>query len=277
MTRIFGAVILLLILAVPVIIGPAWVFFAVAQIVILICLYEFYRVSLGKDAKALGWIAWTGVIPVMWLCFYSNFTILYYIIGLVSLIIIPAGLYLFEKGKASAKDVAFTLAGIIYPAGLLCFWILVRGGIDGKFWMIFGLLCTFISDAGAYYVGKNFGRHNIAPRLSPKKTWEGLIGGITISIIAASIFGGLYTMFSNLWPTLFHPLEGCYPVWILAILGGSITILGLMGDLTASMFKREFNVKDMGHLIPGHGGMLDRMDGIIPVGVALYLVILVVG
>jgi len=276
MIRIFGAVILLLILAVPVIIGPAWVFFAVGQIVILICLYEFYHISLGKDAKALGWIAWAGIIPVIWLCFYSNFTILYYIIGLVSLIIIATGLYLFEKGKATAKDVAFTLAGIIYPACLFCFWILVRNGIDGKFWMIFGLLCTFISDAGAYYIGKSLGRHYIAPRLSPKKTWEGLIGGIIFSIIAASICGGLYTTLSNIWPTFFHPFEGCYPVWALALLGGTITILDLMGDLTVSMFKREFNVKDTGNLIPGHGGMLDRMDGVIPVGVVLFFLILVI-
>ncbi|MCD6569411.1 MAG: phosphatidate cytidylyltransferase [Deltaproteobacteria bacterium] len=268
MIRIFGAVILLLIFAVPVIIGPAWVFFAVAQIVILVCLYEFYRVSLGKGAKALGWIAWVGVIPVMWLCFYSDFTNICHTIAFVSLTVIAAGLYLFEKGKASAKDVVYTLVGIIYPAGLLCFWILIRNGIDGKFWMIFGLLCTFISDTGAYYAGKNFGKHNIAPRLSPKKTWEGLIGGIIISIIAASIFGGLY-------PKLCH-LQGNYPLWILVILGGTITILGLIGDLTASMFKREFNVKDMGNLIPGHGGMLDRMDGIIPVGVVLYLIILVI-
>jgi phosphatidate cytidylyltransferase len=131
--------------------------------------------------------------------------------------------------------------------------------------MIFGLLCTFLSDAGAYYTGKNLGKIRLSPRLSPKKTWEGLLGGIAVSIVSGIVFTLIYAQIV--------PLQGTYPLWLIVVLGFAIAVLDLMGDLTASMFKREFDVKDMGSLIPGHGGMLDRMDGVIPVGAALYIII----
>jgi phosphatidate cytidylyltransferase len=105
----------------------------------------------------------------------------------------------------------------------------------------------------------------LSPRLSPKKTWEGLLGGIAVSIASGIVFTLIYAQIV--------PLQGTYPLWLIVVLGFAIAVLDLMGDLTASMFKREFDVKDMGSLIPGHGGMLDRMDGVIPVGAALYIII----
>ncbi len=276
MTRLLSAALLIVILALPVILGPAWIFFVIAQIVVLIALYEFYHVSLGKQALSLGWIGWIGAIPLMWFCYYSRFEFIFYTLFTAAAIIITAGLYLFEKEKACAKDVMYAVAGMVYPAGILSFWFLVRNGIDGKFWMILGLMCTFASDAGAYYVGKNLGKHRIAQRLSPKKTFEGLLGGMCASLIIAPLFRLLYSALSNLWPGIFAPIAGYYPLWLFVVLGSLIAVLDLIGDLTASMFKREFNVKDMGNLIPGHGGMLDRMDGIVPVGLALYLIILMI-
>ncbi|HNU75566.1 MAG: Phosphatidate cytidylyltransferase [Deltaproteobacteria bacterium ADurb.BinA179] len=265
MIRIFGALILLVIFAVPAVLGPAWAFFIVVLAVIPVCLYEFYRVGLEKDARPLGALGLVGsflYLYTIYMCSPAESLLTLCGIGAVILI---AGLYLFEKGRATARQVSFALSGLIYPLGLLSFWILVRNGIDGRFWMIFGLLATFLADVGAYYVGKNLGRHPLAPRLSPKKTVEGLFGGVAASILGASLFFFLYPRFL--------PLEASYPLWVIPVLAGAISILDLAGDLSASMYKRDFHVKDMGSLIPGHGGMLDRMDGVVPVGVFLYFVI----
>ena len=265
MKRIFGAVILIIIFALPAFFGPAWVLFVLALIVLPLCQYELFRVMLGRQGRIMGWIAFAGAFPFLTSIYYGNLPVSLYIICITSLAILLTGLYLFEKGCASAKEVGLAIFSIIYPLALTGFWILVRNGIDGRFWMIFGLLSTFAADVGAYYVGKNLGSHALTKRLSPKKTIEGLAGGI----VASMVFGGSFLLFYE----HFFTLEGTYPVWIIIPLAGLICMLGLMGDLTASMFKREYQIKDMGNLIPGHGGMLDRMDGIIPVGVVLYLII----
>ena len=265
MKRLFGALILIIIFALPAIFGPAWVFFIIALIVLPICQYELFRVMLSGESRILGWIGFAGSFPLLAGMYYANLPATLYIIGLTSLVIIITGLYLFEKGLADAKQVGLAIFSIIYPLTITGFWILVRNSVDGRFWMIFGLLSTFVADSGAYYVGKNLGRHTLAKRLSPKKTIEGLAGGV----VSSMIFGGLFLLFYE----HFFTLEGTYPAWIIIPLAGLICILGLMGDLTASMFKREYQIKDMGNLIPGHGGMLDRMDGIIPVWIVLYPII----
>jgi phosphatidate cytidylyltransferase len=264
MTRILGALILLIVFAVPAVFGPTWAFFIVVLIVLPYCLYELYRVGLDEGARPLGLIGLAGSFPYLYSIYMGYFTgSLLFLCG-TGLFILGAGMYLFEKGKATARQVSFALGGLIYPLALLSFWVLLRGGIDGRFWMIFGLLATFLADVGAYYVGKNLGRRTIAPRLSPKKTLEGLFGGIAVSILGASLFFFLYSHFL--------PLTAAYPVWAIPVLAGTISLLDLAGDLSASMYKRDFQVKDMGHLIPGHGGMLDRMDGVVPVGIFLYFV-----
>ncbi|MCD6281558.1 MAG: phosphatidate cytidylyltransferase [Deltaproteobacteria bacterium] len=262
MKRILSALALVVLLAVPVIIGPQWVFFAAAHVVIYVSLYEFYNVCLEKSSRPLMWIGLTGVTALMWSTYFFKFEYMYFSITIVSIVIIASGLYLYEKQASGLKDVIFAVSGMIYPSGLLCFWILLRNSEDGKFWMIFGLLCTFASDIGAYYMGKSFGRHSIAPILSPKKTWEGLAGGIILSAIAAMLLG-------LAWKT-WLPFNAGLGLMALGIIGCCIGVLDLAGDLTASMIKRDRRVKDMGNLIPGHGGMLDRMDGIVPVGTALY-------
>jgi phosphatidate cytidylyltransferase len=138
--------------------------------------------------------------------------------------------------------------------------------------MIFGLICTFIADGGAYFAGKYLGKHKLSPRLSPKKTVEGLIGGVAASIILGLVLGLGYEKMTNSCSML-EPFIRSYPVWLFIVLSFAVALLDLAGDLMASMFKREFGIKDFGNIIPGHGGMLDRMDGVIPVGAALYIIL----
>jgi phosphatidate cytidylyltransferase len=265
MTRFLSALVLAVVLALPVIFGPPWVFFIVVLIILPMCIFELMRACLTPTARLLGWIVFYGSLPFLWFTWQGQGTAAYFTLTALALFIIALGLVLFERGLASAREVALALSGLIYPLLLLSFWLSLRMSVDGRFWMVFGLVCTFISDTGAYYIGKNFGRHRLAPRLSPKKTWEGFFGGCASASLAGIVYFLVYP--------LCEPLYGHYALWMIVILSLTVAVLDLIGDLTASMFKREFDIKDLGTLIPGHGGMLDRMDGIVPVGAALYIII----
>ncbi len=271
MKRILGALILIILFAFPAIFAPTWAFFIVALIVLPMCMYELFRVAINPSARVLGWISLIASLPYLFFIYRGNMEAGFLTLCVASVAVIITSLFLFEKNKTSAKDIVYAITGLIYPLALTSFWVLLRNGSDGRFWLIFGLVSVFGSDAGAYYVGKNFGRRRIAPKLSPKKTVEGFIGGICTAIVLSySVF-----LIYNKVVTSFQidPLEGFYPVWLLVILSACIGVLDLAGDLAASLFKREFQVKDMGNLIPGHGGMLDRMDGVILTGCLLYVIL----
>lgn len=116
---------------------------------------------------------------------------------------------------------------------------------DGR-WIVMLLLVTIVvSDSAQYYTGRALGRRPLSPNISPKKTVEGAVGGVIFATIAMAA-GGRYVFGS--------------PVWMLSILGAVIALLGIVGDLFESQLKRSAGVKDSSHLIPGHGGVLDRID-----------------
>jgi len=263
MTRILSALVLVVVFAVPAIFGPAWAFFIVALLVIPWCMFELYRAVLQPGAAVLGWIGLIASLPFLFFTYQVNLPAAYFTLSLAAIAVILTALVLFEKGRAGSRDIVYAITGMIYPLALTSFWVLLRNGPDGRFWLVFAVLGVFGSDVGAYYTGKNLGKHHIAPRLSPKKTVEGFIGGICLSIVLGQLAYFVYPQIV--------PLERTYPILLLGILSVCIGVLDLAGDLTASLFKRDFNIKDMGHLIPGHGGMLDRMDGVILVGCLLYL------
>jgi phosphatidate cytidylyltransferase len=122
--------------------------------------------------------------------------------------------------------------------------------------VFFLLLVVWLGDSGAYYVGKRFGRHKLSPRISPKKTIEGLIGGMTASVITALVIK--FTFFEEM------------PLHHAVIAGVILSIAGVIGDLAESMWKRSAAVKDSGTLLPGHGGFLDRFDSILFTAPILY-------
>jgi phosphatidate cytidylyltransferase len=130
---------------------------------------------------------------------------------------------------------------------------------NGLWWFLFALLITWINDTAAYFVGVTLGRHKLWPRLSPKKTWEGTLGGW----VAAGMLGGILALFTPLEPSFF----------VGALLGMVSGIFALLGDLSISMVKRQVGVKDSGHFFPGHGGMLDRIDSILFVLPFVYQVV----
>lgn len=132
----------------------------------------------------------------------------------------------------------------------------------GAWWLLYVMLLVWGADSGAYMFGKLFGKHKLAPKVSPGKTWEGLIGGLLTSALISWLFGR------------YAPLD-IIPE-ILLICSVVAALASVLGDLTESMFKREAGIKDSGHLIPGHGGILDRIDSLtaaVPVFACLMLLV----
>ncbi|MEM7364317.1 MAG: phosphatidate cytidylyltransferase [Pseudomonadota bacterium] len=140
----------------------------------------------------------------------------------------------------------------------------LKQSTDGGFWIFLLFMLVWSADVGAYFSGKLLGRRKLAPRVSPGKSWAGLYGGLVVALLFA---GGLLTLKESTW---FQSSAG---IALLAACG-VVILVSVLGDLTESMFKRYRGVKDSGHLLPGHGGMLDRIDGLLaasPVfGVLLY-------
>jgi phosphatidate cytidylyltransferase len=181
-------------------------------------------------------------------------------------VVIPLMGLLLRPQKAEAfTSWAWTVAGILYVGWLLSFLVALRGAEDGRNWVFFALFATFASDTAAFFVGRAWGRRKLAPNISPAKTWEGAIAGVFGAILISLIFvpSHFFT-----WPSPLHLPHLGY--WSALLLGLFVSILGQMGDLAESLFKRNMGVKDSSQLIPGHGGLLDRMDSIVFAGVVVY-------
>ena len=154
---------------------------------------------------------------------------------------------------------SWTMAGILYIGWTLGYWINLRNLDMGKEWAYWIILTIMASDIFAYLIGSIWGKHRLAPTISPKKSWEGACGGFLASIIIAIILGILFSL----------PLTYLHMI-LLAII---INISAQLGDLVESLLKRNTGVKDSGKLLPGHGGLLDRIDSYILTGAIAYLYI----
>lgn len=160
------------------------------------------------------------------------------------------------KNEFTFDHAAFILLSTIYVGLGFHFLIVVR--MEGLNYMLFVLFIIWATDTGAYFSGRFLGRRKLWPAISPNKTVEGAIGGILI----ACVVGGLFQ--------LIYPFE--YSIFVILIVTIFISVIGQVGDLVASAYKRHYQVKDSGDLLPGHGGILDRMDSLIFVLPFLYLI-----
>lgn len=146
---------------------------------------------------------------------------------------------------------------ILYVGVLVSTLVLVRDVENGREWFFIGILSTFAVDTGAYAVGRLIGRHKMAPTISPKKTWEGAVGGVVAGVLA--VFG---------LNELFDTGVGPATIWHLAV---AVPPAAILGDLLESGMKRRMGVKDASGLLPGHGGFMDRLDSVVIVFPVLYL------
>lgn len=160
----------------------------------------------------------------------------------------------YESGRdQAAMDILVTLGGLVYVPFLGSYFIATRALPGGEWWMLVVLTNVWWADTGGYFIGKAFGRHKLAPRLSPKKSWEGYFGGIALALGGSVLLLKIYE-----WCDLAVDPEITIPRVL--ILAAFLSVFPTIGDLGISMFKRYFSVKDSGKILPGHGGMLDRID-----------------
>jgi phosphatidate cytidylyltransferase len=160
------------------------------------------------------------------------------------------------------KDTAIALFGVLYVGLTLSTLVSMRALPAGEWFVLFVLLVTWAADTGAYFAGTRWGRHLLAPAISPKKTVEGLIGGVALAV-------GI-SLLAQAW---FLPQLSVLDAVVLGLL---LTGTGLIGDLSESVIKRSVGVKDSGGILPGHGGMLDRLDSLLFTAPTFYYYVTVV-
>jgi phosphatidate cytidylyltransferase len=141
------------------------------------------------------------------------------------------------------------------------------GGVVGCVYVLWALGSAWLADTGAYFVGKSLGKHKLAPKISPNKTVEGSVGGLLAAIVLMPLVAFLYGLAMEVVGT---PILVNYG--LLLLLTPVFTVFGMLGDLAASVIKRQFGVKDFGHIMPGHGGVLDRFDSVLLTLPAVYVV-----
>ncbi len=176
-------------------------------------------------------------------------------------------LFEYERGRDNAgTDFGVTVSGFLYLGWIGAYLVSMRALPEGIGWLLLVLLSVWFVDSGAYLIGSRFGRHSLGKRLSRRKTWEGYLGGVAFGILGGALFGAIILATSGPGSAI-SPLRGA----ILGLLMGTFTILG---DLGESMIKRQAGVKDSGNLLPGHGGIFDRIDSWLWAGVIGYYAIL---
>ena len=176
---------------------------------------------------------------------------------LTSAVILPLiWLVLRPRKEEAFTSWAWTIAGILYVGWLLSHFVALRGEVDGRNWVLFALFTTFASDSAAFFIGRAWGRHHLAPHISPRKTWEGAVAGV-LGTITVSLL-------------LVAPLNLPISYGGAALLGLAVSVFGQLGDLVESLLKRNMGVKDSGKAMPGHGGFLDRMDSVVFAGIVVY-------
>ena len=176
---------------------------------------------------------------------------------------VGAALFAYRTGTwDGARSWTVTVAAAIYPGALLASGVALRTQSQGLEWLAYAILVTFASDTGAYGVGKLIGRHQLAPSISPGKTWEGAIGAVIATAIASATLASLLNL--EALPTL-NALA----------LGVGLSIAGQLGDLGQSWLKRRAGVKESGAFLPGHGGILDRLDSMVLILPIVYYYVVI--
>jgi phosphatidate cytidylyltransferase len=284
-SRLLTALVLVPLVAYVIVIG-GYPYLAVVLAFGLLAQREFYRLIEGKGARPLigtGLVFGTAVIGVAWVS-SAYAAMLLMTASLLVLMVAQLGKARIEEALASISGTFF---GVFYVAWLISHAVFLRFFYrsallhfgearlsevplvpeTGIFLMVYCLVVVILCDAGAYFAGRAWGRRKLAPEISPNKSIEGALGGIVLGTL-----GGLFTfmVFSIFWA------EWCagFSTWMVIVVSLLLCVVGIIGDLVESLLKRDADIKDTGALLPGMGGVLDRIDSPLLALPAMYYVML---
>ena len=252
---------------------PIWLYLFI-NLVIARAIWEFYRICEAKGLrtyKVWGVIGTVAMISGSWFFFRQEKRLeLSYDFDILILLVFALGVFIRQfpqkLNPAGIETMAVTLFGLIYVAWLGNFITRINfADPNGRYFVMLLVVVTKFTDMGAYLIGSSLGRHKMIPRISPKKTWEGTIGGILFAV------GG--SVMCLYWP---HPLSqgicasgmNLTHAFVIGLLLGGAAVIG---DLAESLIKREANVKDSSNILPGHGGALDMLDSFLFTAPLLYV------
>src|SRR5664279_3595132 len=271
MKRILTAAFLILVVVLLIFRGQPWMLTLVSALIAELAAYEYMRLANTGGAQ----------IPVWWMLFGTAVVFLFTLPNFHNEAELPAlsALALFllawtgfrEPLDRVLPDAARGLFGLVYVAYPLTLIPMIWNRDDGKPLLLFLMVCVWSGDIAALYVGRRWGRHKLT-RLSPNKTWEGTfasVGGSLLAGLAVVLAGNLLSTYES--NTVLHIVE---PVWQSAVLAVIINVAAQLGDLLESAIKRGAGVKDSGTILPGHGGVLDRIDALLIATPALWCILL---
>ena len=236
-----------------------WIFPLVISLISVICLYEMIR-CMGmhkKIAMTMPLYIFAAAFPFL-LRFYEND---FYVAGMAAIAVISYVAYIFawvifSKGTIQYTDASAMCLTAFYIVFALNMILYIRDYPDGQYMYILILIGAWVTDTFAYFTGRLFGKHKLAPDVSPKKTIEGAIGGIVFCAIGFVVTGLIIDLI----------YDGVTPNYIyLAVSGLAVGAISQAGDLIMSVIKRHYGIKDYGNIFPGHGGLLDRTDSMLAV------------
>lgn len=251
------------------VLGGAWAFTALSAVIVAFAVNEFTTLSGSGVNPAVRLLDVAG--GVLMVCSVSG-----YCAGAFAApsVMVPYLIYLIARGvmqlyivKGNAlKQLALSFTGQVYAALPVALMSVIYYVVGTPHLLLGLFVMIWLNDSGAYIVGSRIGRRRLWPRISPKKSWEGFWGGMAFAVIAGVLFG---VCGSSYFASL--------PVWSLAVMGALVSVFATWGDLLESLVKRTVGVKDSGNLIPGHGGILDRIDSLLMVvpSAIVYLIIII--
>ena len=264
-TRIIAAAVMLVMLVFLLFWAPIWVGAIVAGLLSAMASYELlYNTGLLKHVRLNIYSALMAFGVSMWSYFQWTYGII--LLAVLIFYILVFGEMMIAHLDLHIKDAAMVfLSGIVVPFMLTSLVRIFRME-QGRVLICIPFIIAYMSDAGAYFIGIKMGKHKLCPNISPKKSVEGLIGGVIVGTLALLLYGWIVN-------TFFYASTRYIPMMIYGIVG---CLASAFGDLCMSVIKRQTGIKDYGHLIPGHGGVLDRLDSVMiaaPLTEALLLIL----
>jgi phosphatidate cytidylyltransferase len=259
MQRLVTAAILAPLLWAAIKVAPPTVFHVVATLAIVGACWECYRMMRGCGATPIAWLGLVAAAFVVWS--YSglppSISASEPLVALV-LVAVPTAMWSRPTTEAVMKTLVQTVFPVVFTALTMGYVVALRAvpDPDGSDLVTLLFICLILGDTAAYYVGKNLGRRKLAPQISPNKTWEGFIGAMFGAMLGALV--------AHFWFYQRLPLVHVVPIGL--VLG----LTGALGDLSESVVKRACGVKDSSGLVPGHGGIFDRMDNLLIATPVLY-------